>query len=174
MKGVVAAFSCYHISFWIGSFKVDSHTVCAKVVPDVTLVPGRNVAIRLVKKFAAGTRFTTPSPLSQEVSSRNKKTRTIAAPTSPVVHLYVYVQFVFAAIRADNVGPATVPKSKHQWNTVKTLPEHSVSLYVIFQQNRGGLPLWWRKKRSTRILGPKTPATLPKNAPKNRETIKLL
>jgi hypothetical protein len=56
-------------------------------------------------------------------------------------------------VRTLMVGPATVPESKHQWNTVKALP------------------LWWRKNMSTRIRGPSTPAIVPRAPPKNRETI---
>jgi uncharacterized protein (DUF3084 family) len=89
-------------------------------------LPGKNVAVLLAKKFAEGGVLTTPSSLPQDVSCRNKKTRITAAPTSPAV------QFVCAAIRADNVGPATLPKSKHKWNTVRALPELLVNKQLDF------------------------------------------
>jgi hypothetical protein len=57
------------------------------VVLGVTSFPRKKVAILLAKKFTGGGILTAPSSLSQDVSSRKKKTGTMAAPTSPAVHL---------------------------------------------------------------------------------------
>lgn len=121
-----------------------------------TFVPGRKVATRLAKNEAGGLGLSAPGVLSHEVSWRNKNTRISVNPMRPAVHLYASVQEVCASINALIVGPATVPKSKHQWNTVNALP------------------LWWRKKRSTSILGPRTPVIEPKNPAINRDTMKAL
>jgi hypothetical protein len=122
----------------------------------VTLVPGKKVATRLAKNEAGGAGFLAPVVLSHEVSWRKRNTGIEVNPTKPAVHLYAFVQEVCASINALIVGPATVPKSKHQWKTANALP------------------LWWRKNISTSILGPRTPVIDPKSPPKNRETMKAL
>jgi len=86
----------------------------------------------------------------------NKKQFMMVNPRSPTVHQNSKVQDRFAEMYADSVGPATLPKFKHQWKAVKARP------------------LWWRKKRSTKTRGPRTPVTPPKKPEKNRETMKLL
>ena len=131
-------------------------TVSRRVVLGVTLDPGRKVATLFAKKpFGAGG-FSSPDSLYHEVSCINKKQSITVKPRSPIVHQNSNVHDLLEEIKAERVGPATLPKFKDQWNAVKALP------------------LWCRKKRSTKIRGPRTPVTPPKKPEKNRETIKEL
>ena len=99
-------------------------TVSLKVDFGVTLFPGKNVAILFAVKLVggAGLALTTSGSRSQEVSCMNKKQRMTVKPSSPTVHQNSKVQEPLNEMKADNVGPATLPKFKHQWNTVKALP----------------------------------------------------
>lgn len=89
-------------------------TVCEKDVLGVTLVPGRNVAILFTIKDNGGSGLLAPGVLSQEVPCRNRNTKMTVKPTNPAVHRYAFIHTDFAEMRADDVGPASVPKSKHQ------------------------------------------------------------
>ena len=129
-------------------------TVCRSEDCGVTLLPGMNVAILLATNPAGGDKFTASGSRIQAVSCMNRKQRIIVNPRSPTVHQNSNVQEPCEEIKAERVGPATLPKFKHQWNTVKARP------------------LWWRKNRSFRIRGPRTPVTPPNNPEKNRETMK--
>ena len=97
-------------------------TVLTKVVFGVTLFPGKKVAILFAKNAVGGVGLMVPGVRSHDVSCRKRNTVMSVNPTSPAVHLYAFVQFVLAEINAERVGPATVPKSKHQEKTVNALP----------------------------------------------------
>lgn len=120
----------------------------------VTLVPGKNVAIRLPRNPRGGSAFTACRSRSHAVSCKNRKQLIMAKPSNPTVHQNSRVQDLPPEMKADKVGPAVLPKFKHQWNAVKALP------------------LWCKKNRSTRTRGPRTPVIPPKKPEKNLETIK--
>lgn len=119
-------------------------------------MPGKQVANRLAIKPDGAMIFSAPGSRFHEVSCMKRKQMRMVKPNRPTVHQNSKVHDRFEEIKADRVGPATLPKFKHQWNTVKARP------------------LWCKKKRSTRIRGPRTPVTPPKNPEKNRETMKAL
>ena len=52
----------------------------------------------------------------------NKKHMIIANPKKPTVHQNSKVHDPPEEIKADRVGPPTLPKFKHQWKTVKARP----------------------------------------------------
>jgi len=122
----------------------------------VTLVPGKKVAILLDTNPSGAAVLIALVSRCQEVSCKNKKTPIIVAPSKPTVHQNSRVHDRLDDTNADSVGPATLPKFRAQWNAVKALP------------------LWWRKNKSTRMRGPRTPVTPPKKPEKNRDTMNAL
>lgn len=130
--------------------------VCFVDDTGVTRVPGKNVAILLLKNPSTGSLLIDSPSLDQAVSCRNKKQQTRVKPINPTVHQNSKVQLLFELTNALSVGPAMLPKFRHQWNVVNALPR------------------WCRKNRSTSTRGPSTPVTPPKKPAKKRETIKLL
>ena len=52
----------------------------------------------------------------------NKKHRMMVNPRSPTVHQNSKVQDLFDEMKAESVGPATLPKFKHQWNAGNARP----------------------------------------------------
>jgi hypothetical protein len=72
------------------------------------------VAILLEKKFSGAGLFTASGSRTQELSCMNKKHVMIVNPRSPTVHQNSKVHDRLAEIYADSVGPATLPKFKHQ------------------------------------------------------------
>lgn len=98
------------------------HTVCWRDERGVTLVPGKNVAIRFATKPDGAAALTDPTPRIQAVSCKKRKTALMVNPRRPTVHQNSTVQDPFAEMKADKVGPATLPRFKHQWNAVNARP----------------------------------------------------
>jgi hypothetical protein len=85
-------------------------------------VPGKKVAMRLAKKFSGAGLFTASASRIQAVSCMNSRQAIIVNPRRPTVHQNSKVHERLDEIYADSVGPATLPKFKHQWKAVKALP----------------------------------------------------
>lgn len=88
----------------------------------MTLVPGKKVASLLARNPAGGGELTAPGSLCQLVSCRKTNTPMIATPNSPIIHQNSSVQDLPDEMKAEIVGPPTVPKSSAQWKAVKALP----------------------------------------------------
>jgi hypothetical protein len=88
----------------------------------VTLFPGRKVAILFATNPSGAAALTASASRIQAVSCMNKKQRIIVKPRSPTVHQNSKVHDLSEEMNADKVGPATLPKFKHQWNTVNARP----------------------------------------------------
>lgn len=97
-------------------------TVSDQLACGVTLVPGKKVAILLATNDCGMSGLMAPGSRSQAVSCKKKNEVIRASPDNPAVHQNAYVQDPVEAINADRVGPATVPRSNHQWKIVKARP----------------------------------------------------
>jgi hypothetical protein len=80
----------------------------------VTFVPGKNVANRLAKIPSGGGAFTASASRTQAVSCRKRRQAMIVKPRSPTVHQNSKVHERLDEMYAESVGPATLPKFKHQ------------------------------------------------------------
>lgn len=84
--------------------------------------PGKKVANLFAMNDVGGSGFVAPFSRFQAVLWRKRKTKMIERPSRPTVHQNSRVHDRFAAMKAESVGPATLPKLKNQWKTVKARP----------------------------------------------------
>lgn len=80
----------------------------------MTRVPGKKVANLFAKKFSGAGLLTASASRTHDVSCMNKKQVMIVNPRSPTVHQNSKVHERLADMYAESVGPATLPKFKHQ------------------------------------------------------------
>lgn len=88
----------------------------------MTFEPGRKVATLFATKPSGAAGLAASGSRTHEVSCINKKHSMIVNPKRPTVHQNSKVHDLFDEMKAESVGPATLPKFKHQWNAVNARP----------------------------------------------------